>query len=216
MGFKVCCVYMCVCVIQGPGLHEVLKPDLLVPLVRKEGMLDKLASHLPEEHRSVMGLATQAVLHQRSAHLPVQYCIVWLPTTQLAVCIPSDMHAPCVYVCACVCAHRTQEQLVATVRSPQFQQQLATFSAAMQTGQLDLAQFGLNAKVRNMTLLATGMVQQRIDTTRPTNLCVQMGSIYMQSVLQYYVQGFSVADFLTAIQEMVDKEKQQGAGSMQE
>lgn len=36
----------------------------------------------------------------------------------------------------------------ALAHSPQFHQQLGTFSAALQTGQLDLAQFGLQAEVR--------------------------------------------------------------------
>lgn len=36
----------------------------------------------------------------------------------------------------------------ALAHSPQFQQQLATFGGALQTGQLDLAQFGLQAEVR--------------------------------------------------------------------
>jgi hypothetical protein len=29
----------------------VLKPELLVPLLRQEGMLERLAPYLPEEHR---------------------------------------------------------------------------------------------------------------------------------------------------------------------
>eukprot|EP00877_Chromochloris_zofingiensis_P010437 jgi/Chrzof1/5647/Cz16g10040.t1 len=63
--------------------------------------------------------------------------------------------------------HRSPESLRDLARSPQFQQQLHTFSTALQTGQLDLAQFGLQAR------------------------------------------GFSVADFLAAIQELVDRERQQ-------
>lgn len=39
------------------------------------------------------------------------------------------------------------EQLIATVQSPQFRQQVALFGAAIQTGQLDtLHQFGLQTK----------------------------------------------------------------------
>lgn len=53
------------------------------------------------------------------------------------------------------------------VCSPQFQQQLAHFSAALESGQLDLAQFGLQG------------------------------------------QGFSVVDFLQAIQAAVDKEQRE-------
>jgi hypothetical protein len=39
--------------IQGPALQDVLKPELLVPLLKQEGMLERLAPHLPEEHRWV-------------------------------------------------------------------------------------------------------------------------------------------------------------------
>ncbi len=43
---------------------------------------------------------------------------------------------------------RTTEALVALAHSAPFQQQLATLSHALQTGQLDLTQFGLQAAVR--------------------------------------------------------------------
>lgn len=66
--------------------------------------------------------------------------------------------------------HRSHEHLRALAHSPQFQQQLHTLSTALQTGEIDVAQFGLQAR------------------------------------------GFSVADFLTAIQELVDREKQQQGG----
>jgi hypothetical protein len=42
---------------------------------------------------------------------------------------------------------RSRQALLDLAHSPQFQQQLATFSGALQTGQLDLAQFGLQAQV---------------------------------------------------------------------
>ncbi|KAG2498578.1 hypothetical protein HYH03_003329 [Edaphochlamys debaryana] len=64
--------------------------------------------------------------------------------------------------------HRTPEHLAALAHSPQFQQQLSTFSAALQTGQLDLSQFGLRAA------------------------------------------GFTVADFLRAVQDLVERERAQG------
>lgn len=44
--------------------------------------------------------------------------------------------------------HRSVAELRQLARSAQFQQQLATFSGALQTGQLDLGQFGLRAEVR--------------------------------------------------------------------
>eukprot|EP00879_Flechtneria_rotunda_P009097 GHRR01009524.1.p2 GENE.GHRR01009524.1~~GHRR01009524.1.p2 ORF type:complete len:343 (+),score=129.10 GHRR01009524.1:333-1361(+) len=96
----------------GPGLTEVLRPEVLTPLLQDPEVLERLSAYLPEEQRS-------------------------------------------------------RESLITLARSPQFQQQLATFSSALQTGQLDLAQFGLNAG------------------------------------------GFTVADFLRAIQDLVDRERQQ-------
>ena len=42
--------------------------------------------------------------------------------------------------------HRSAAELRALARSAPFQQQLAAFSAALQSGQLDLAQFGLRAE----------------------------------------------------------------------
>ncbi|PNW76741.1 hypothetical protein CHLRE_11g469450v5 [Chlamydomonas reinhardtii] len=67
--------------------------------------------------------------------------------------------------------HRTMEALEALAHSPQFQQQLSTFSDALQTGQLDLSQFGLRAA------------------------------------------GYSVADFLAAIQDLVERERQEQAAA---
>lgn len=47
-----------------------------------------------------------------------------------------------------IAASARAQGLVDVARSPQFQQQVETFSHALQTGQLDLAQFGLEAQVR--------------------------------------------------------------------
>lgn len=96
----------------GPSLSEVLKPEVLAPLLQDPEVLERLSSYLPEEQRSMGSL--QALAH-----------------------------------------------------SPQFHQQLQTFGAALQTGQLDLAQFGLQA------------------------------------------EGFSVADFLKAMEDLVQREKEQ-------
>lgn len=35
---------------DGPGLHEVLRPELLMPVVRAPGALEALAPNLPQEH----------------------------------------------------------------------------------------------------------------------------------------------------------------------
>ncbi|GLI70443.1 hypothetical protein VaNZ11_015356 [Volvox africanus] len=103
-------------VAPGPSLAEVLRPETMLPVLRDPTVLEVLAPHLPEEHR-------------------------------------------------------TTEALVALAHSPQFHQQLNTFSTALQTGQLDLSQFGLRAA------------------------------------------GYSVADFLTAIQELVAREQREGTAA---
>ena len=36
---------------SGPALGEVLRPELLAPLLRQEGTLERLAEFLPLEHR---------------------------------------------------------------------------------------------------------------------------------------------------------------------
>ncbi|KAG2446965.1 hypothetical protein HYH02_008119 [Chlamydomonas schloesseri] len=100
----------------GPSLADVLRPEALMPVLRDPSVLQELAPHLPEEHR-------------------------------------------------------TTEALAALAHSPQFQQQLSTFSQALQTGQLDLSQFGLRAA------------------------------------------GYSVADFLAAIQDLVERERQEQAAA---
>ena len=35
----------------GPSLAEVLRPETLIPLARSPDMLERLAPHMPEEHR---------------------------------------------------------------------------------------------------------------------------------------------------------------------
>ena len=67
--------------------------------------------------------------------------------------------------------HRGTQDLEELLRTPQFQNQLERFSAALQSGQMDLAQFGLSP-----------------------------GS------------GFSVAEFLSAIQQQVESEDAKEGG----
>ncbi|KAK9915613.1 hypothetical protein WJX75_001503 [Coccomyxa subellipsoidea] len=53
-----------------PNLAEVLTPEVIIPLLRQPGVLERLAPHLPEEHRNeaaLMDLAASAQLrHQLS------------------------------------------------------------------------------------------------------------------------------------------------------
>jgi len=93
----------------GPSLSDVLKPEVVLPLLSRSEVQERLAEFLPSEHQN-------------------------------------------------------SEAIMSLVSSPQFTQQLETFSRALQSGQVDLAQFGLNANT-----------------------------------------GFSVEDFLNAIQAQVDK-----------
>lgn len=97
----------------GPSLSQVLKAEVMVPLLQQADMVDKLGEFLPEPHRNPYALAEVA-------------------------------------------------------GSAQFRHQMEALGMALQTGQLDFSQFGLQPK------------------------------------------GFSVQDFLSAIQEAVDQE--QGAG----
>lgn len=78
--------------VVGPGLAEILRPEVLMQLLKDPDMLERLSPYLPEEHRN-------------------------------------------------------QAALMELAGSPQFKQQLNTFSVALQTGQLDLTQLGLEAKV---------------------------------------------------------------------
>ena len=54
--------------------------------------------------------------------------------------------------------HRTQEALEALVVSAQFRAQLDVFGTALQSGQLELAQFGLQAEARVHHCLASTVV----------------------------------------------------------
>mmetsp|Transcript_14135 Transcript_14135/g.40053 ORF Transcript_14135/g.40053 Transcript_14135/m.40053 type:complete len:314 (-) Transcript_14135:83-1024(-) len=75
----------------GPGLGEILTPEVILPLLHGTDVLERLQEHLPPQHRNYEGL-------------------------------------------------------ISVASSPHFQQQLETFSHALQTGQLDLSQFGLDVK----------------------------------------------------------------------
>lgn len=48
----------------GPSLAEVLRPETLIPLARSPDMLERLAPHMPEEHRC--GRPTQCPLPERA------------------------------------------------------------------------------------------------------------------------------------------------------
>jgi hypothetical protein len=93
--------------------------------------------------------------------------------------------------------HRTPEHLAATLRSPQFLQQVATFSMALQTGQLDLAQFGLQAKVR---------AGQGTTLAMDSRLACSPTSPYVLYTL-LLPQGFSVADFLESVRAAANGER---------
>jgi hypothetical protein len=110
-------------------------------------------------------------------------------------------------------------------RSAQFQQQLAAFSGALQTGQLDLSQFGLRAEVRRGPQRGRGGGPAR-------GVCLAGGQ---RGVLQqaprraagspllpspppphtHTQQGFSVTDFLHALEELVERERRQEGGAQQ-
>jgi hypothetical protein len=74
--------------------------------------------------------------------------------------------------------------LQALAHSPQFHQQLATLGGALQTGQLDLAQFGLQAEVRKViqtqTKVATNGVQH---ASACTGISIWASAMYDDQVL---------------------------------
>jgi hypothetical protein len=124
---------------------QVLRPETLLPLLSDPEMLARLAPHLPEQHRSQEALMALAHSPQFQQQLQVGRCCARSPCA--ARCAPGPWPT---------------RRRVAT--------RAQVFGQALQTGQLDLAQFGLNAR------------------------------------------GFSVADFLDAIQELVEREQAQGQG----
>ncbi len=69
------------------------------------------------------------------------------PSQNIVLCYVHLQHAfqPCLRTLSRDC--RTTDALLSLAHSPQFQQQLHTFGAALQSGQLDLSQFGLRAAV---------------------------------------------------------------------
>ncbi|KAK9809199.1 hypothetical protein WJX72_011241 [[Myrmecia] bisecta] len=96
---------------QGPSLSQVLKAEHILPVLSEPGVLERLAPHLPEEHR------TAAALRE-----------------------------------------------VAT--SAQFRHQLDVFSSALQSGQLDLAQFGLGQGQGFSVVDFLESIQQLVDQER--------------------------------------------------
>ncbi|KAK9825385.1 hypothetical protein WJX81_007548 [Elliptochloris bilobata] len=95
---------------EGPSINEVLRSELLLPLLREADVLPRLAPHLPEEHR-------------------------------------------------------TQEALEALVVSAQFRSQLDTFGGALQSGQLDLGQFGLQAEGYSVVAFLES-IQRQVERER--------------------------------------------------
>lgn len=117
----------------GPSLADVLKPEIIVPLLNSPDMVERLAPYLPEDHRHGVFNATAAVQLSTAGFLPpVTPAFVWLEAV-----IDRQMRP----------ARRNQEALVALAQSSQFRQQLQTFGQALQSGMLNLAHFGLNAEV---------------------------------------------------------------------
>ena len=41
---------------QGPSLGQVLRPEVLAPLLSEPGTVERLAEHLPSEHRNQVGV----------------------------------------------------------------------------------------------------------------------------------------------------------------
>jgi len=136
----------------GPSLAEVLTPEAVADFVKLPGMLEALQEHMPEEQRSQV--------RGRGMGRSGSGWEGWARTHRRP--LPA-----------------TQADLEALPRTAQFLQQLQGFSAAIRSGRIDLAQFGLDPK------------------------------------------GLTTADFLEAVQALVDGEEQaqaeqggDGAGPM--
>ncbi|KAL3143764.1 hypothetical protein ABBQ32_003595 [Trebouxia sp. C0010 RCD-2024] len=56
---------------SGPSLAEVLKPEVILPLLQEPGMLEQLAQYLPEEHRNMAGLLATASSSQWRQQLDI-------------------------------------------------------------------------------------------------------------------------------------------------
>ncbi|KAL3150071.1 hypothetical protein ABBQ38_013417 [Trebouxia sp. C0009 RCD-2024] len=56
---------------SGPSLAEVLKPEVILPLLQEPGMLEQLAQYLPEEHRNMAGLLATATSSQWRQQLDI-------------------------------------------------------------------------------------------------------------------------------------------------
>ena len=99
--------------LRGPGLHEVLTPETVGPLLRDESVRARLLEFLPDAHRA-----------------------------------------------------SGSENLEALLRTPQFQSQLERFSAALQSGQMDLAQFGLRGGTGFSVAEFLAAIQAKADEAR--------------------------------------------------
>ena len=151
----------------GPGLSEVLTPEVTVPLVLSDdAALERLAPFLPEQHRWVRRslvllamvilamlfpevLGTKASLNVSSEHVmarPGASARMLLAKQPLAGRAVSLLLIP-QHEMVRLCKRRTREQAVATLQSPQFRRTLDVFSAALVSGRLDLRHFGLDPQV---------------------------------------------------------------------
>ena len=125
---------------------KVLKPELVLPLLRDPDVLPRLAPHL----------VRQTLFARASA------CLLVL----LLLCFTAFTLANIPAADSCCGGrqpeeHQTQAGLEALVASAQFRAQLDTFDAALQAGQLDLAQFGLQSEVPAACILSNSKTARR-------------------------------------------------------
>ena len=153
--------------VKLPSLAEVLTPQVVVPLLQQEGVRNRLAElvqYLPQEHQAA---AAQEVLeHLMSARMGSNTTVYMAcqqrdsdtcPQANTYTCCMWTIHhqarfMPCIcHSCLCM---QPGSASVETWRSAPLLNQLRTLSAALQSGQLDYSQFGLQPLVTPSSLLA--------------------------------------------------------------
>jgi len=233
-------------VAAGPSLADVLRPDVVAPLLADAEVRLCFAvvlcacvyAHVCLCAFVLVGFRLRLFVHNRSPHSQKHHTTppthtphphhpqkqhttpprhTTPPPSPAQVLERLGQHLPE--------EHRSVAELRQLARSAQFQQQLQAFSGALQTGQLDLSQFGLRAEVGVSSCLLM-LVLGGIDVCSGRGEGAQGGGaavvhqprVFFSTPIQPHrtnpihlnAQGFSVTDFLRALEELVERERQQG------
>ncbi|KAK6247952.1 hypothetical protein QUC31_019517 [Theobroma cacao] len=108
----------------GLELGDILKPDLIMPLIETLPLEERLASYLPEV--------------QNSCTLKFSFYVLCSPNLKLVR----------------FQGQWTPEDLLELLQSPPFRQQVDSFTYVLRTGQIDLSQFGIDPSKYKFTVLS--------------------------------------------------------------